>query len=986
MLSYRVLLTFLLVISITFLFAQSSQESNADALVEEEEYEVAAKIYGELKNGLFIKKSFKDALRVLVKQGIALQNSGDDATSIQILKDGLSQIEGKVVKDSTYALAYHKLAVAYYGENNFRAAINNWKEAIRIREKIFSSSHLSIVKANRNIGTSYINLEDINSAEKYLKTALDLNVRKTVADSILLAKTYKDLGAVSLKEEDLKQAESYLLSARDLFYILYKGEPWEYARIYEQLINLYILRDDYEQMKLYANNILKDYSKMDESEYYDEDYEFIANAYSNLALSQELAKEYQKAEKSYQKSILINRKITDRDYELGNCYNNLAVLYKNTNQSEKAIKAINRAIDLYTKAQDEISRAEALDNKAEIYLSINQPQQAIQYIEEAIGIITPNDSKLVAEKPLLASLLADKVRVLQALSVKENRKENLELAAETSERIMQLFDEIRQGFQSDASKSFLSKKAKIIIAQNIQIELDLYKLDEDRKHIEKAFELSERSKSLILLDALGEAQAKKTTNVPTALVQRENRIKKSIADIEKELFAKDSETLALQNSLILLNRELEKITDTLEQNYPAYFEAKYAQSTFNLSKFQSNLEGNVLAYFMDESIIYAFVLSNESIEVTALPKSKNLSNSIRTFRESIYGGFVEGRSSQKTQRTNAKQYAASAYSLYEQLIKPVEDKIKTNEQLLIIPDGILGYIPFDALLTQKVEKGDLFGIHPYMINDYQISYCYSLALLEEMRNKVHQNSNASFIAFAPMFEEKDKSVAYNRSDLSALDYNVPEVEALNELFKGEIFKNETATEDNFNIHAPNYQLIHLATHGKANDKSGDYAYLAFTEQKDNMENEFLYNRDLYNIQLNADMVVLSACETGIGELQKGEGIISLARGFSYAGAKSIVTTLWSINDEKTKELMLNFYTQLKDGKSKDAALRQAKLNFIEKYSHNANPFFWAAFIPIGDMESIRFSSSTICVYIIGFALLLLGFLLYQKNKRNKTRT
>ena len=114
--------------------------------------------------------------------------------------------------------------------------------------------------------------------------------------------------------------------------------------------------------------------------------------------------------------------------------------------------------------------------------------------------------------------------------------------------------------------------------------------------------------------------------------------------------------------------------------------------------------------------------------------------------------------------------------------------------------------------------------------------------------------------------------------------------------------------------------------------------------------QFLYNRDLYNLTLNAEMVVLSACETGIGELQKGEGIISLARGFSYAGAKSIITTLWSINDEKSKELMLSFYSNLKEGQTKDAALRQAKLDFIHKYSHRAHPFFWAAFIPIGDMS------------------------------------
>ena len=163
-----------------------------------------------------------------------------------------------------------------------------------------------------------------------------------------------------------------------------------------------------------------------------------------------------------------------------------------------------------------------------------------------------------------------------------------------------------------------------------------------------------------------------------------------------------------------------------------------------------------------------------------------------------------------------------------------------------------------------------------------------------------------------------------------------------------------ATKETFEKIVGDYRIVHLATHGKANDKIGDYCFLAFTEQKDSLQNELLYVRDIYNLSLNADLVVLSACETGIGELKRGEGVISLARAFAYSGAKSLITTLWSVNDKSTMQIMEGFYRQLKKGASKDAALWKAKQVYLEKSKHEqAHPFFWSAFIPIGDMQAVK---------------------------------
>jgi len=159
--------------------------------------------------------------------------------------------------------------------------------------------------------------------------------------------------------------------------------------------------------------------------------------------------------------------------------------------------------------------------------------------------------------------------------------------------------------------------------------------------------------------------------------------------------------------------------------------------------------------------------------------------------------------------------------------------------------------------------------------------------------------------------------------------------------------------------APNYQIIHLATHGKVNIQYPDYSYLAFQEVKDSLENELLYIKDIYGLQLKADLVVLSACETANGTLAEGEGIVNLARGFTYAGASAVVSTLWKISDIATANLMEEFYRGLKNGQPKDIAMAKAKNHFLETTSSQfAHPFYWAAFVLIGDSAPISLPQSS----------------------------
>ena len=272
----------------------------------------------------------------------------------------------------------------------------------------------------------------------------------------------------------------------------------------------------------------------------------------------------------------------------------------------------------------------------------------------------------------------------------------------------------------------------------------------------------------------------------------------------------------------------------------------------------------------------------------------------------------------------------------------------------------MNYIPFEALLIERNDKPFRFKVHKYLLDEHQISYAYSASMLWEMQEKIHKKPPPkNLMAFAP-FTTHDTTILADitvldttddtRAVLKPLPASGQEVANIAALMQGQAYYDSAATEPLFTQLAPQYRIIHLSTHVKANDKMGDYCYLAFSVIKDSIENEKLYARDLYNIRLNADMVVMSACETGIGELQRGEGMISLARAFTYAGAKSIVTTLWQVTDEESKTLMIDFYKFLNKGYNKADALRRAKLRFIKRT--NPNPFYWAGFIGMGDMRKL----------------------------------
>lgn len=393
--------------------------------------------------------------------------------------------------------------------------------------------------------------------------------------------------------------------------------------------------------------------------------------------------------------------------------------------------------------------------------------------------------------------------------------------------------------------------------------------------------------------------------------------------------------------------------DSIQQHYPESYRLRYATEPLRPEQVQAELlapEQGLVQYFVGEDNIFVFVISREKAAMHRLPKGEGFEDAVHAFRESIYSW------SQFREDTLGRQYADLAYQLYQKLVEPVAPQLP--ERLIIIPDGLLEHLPFVALLLEPVGPGSLpYSSYPYLIRKYQLSYAHSARLLREMKAGRRQAPRPWVLAFAPSFQNapgQDSSLAVRRSSLGKLTGNTTEVQAIKRLWRTRICKGQDATRERFLADAPHYGILHLATHAKANDEEGEYSYLAFTELPDTIQNELLYAKDLYSLRLNADMVVLSACESGVGELRRGEGVISLARGFAHAGARSLATTLWRVSDQESARLMGLFYEQLKEGRAKDEAMRNAKLQFLAQSGPElAHPFFWAAFTLTGDMAPLE---------------------------------
>lgn len=808
------------------------------------------------------------------------------------------------------------------------------------------------------------------------------------ANSPDVAKTYIYIGHIERRRGNHDAALANYEKGR---VILFMKEEKDVAEI----INLYMgMGSSYRYLKEFTRSLDYSFEALKLSkEKYGADYYRVGFLYNNIANTYDDKEDFDSALKYYGLSKdILEKSFADDSKNLSNVYTNYGEALAKSGHYDDAQAYYEKAISIQETSENNRSPHLILGliHLGDLFALKNSPEQAVPYYERAIEVtgmeaLEEQYFSNVNSPEDCITAMAGLGKVSNLLYERTNKEEHLIRARKVLGLANKYIEYLKGNFKDAGARNVLMYNSYPVYEQAIAIALNTRQ--KRKENLREAFAFSEKSRNNLLREAVQDAAAKKFAGIPDSLLIEEKRIKKELLEVEKRRFDaankkdKRSKIARLEEQILDLKNKYARLVATFETEYPAYYDLKYAVSTASIDEIRADiLQPNqaMLEYFVGDDMIFAFVITKDQFQVFNIDKNFALEDSVRAMRKSIFEWRPRGEDAAKSLET----YQSTASFLYDRLMRPFEHILP--EKLIIVPGGVLGYLPFEALLEKRPQSGDGFAQYSYLIHKKQISYAYSATLLKEMLKNT--NTGREVLGFAPSFGQYNRdSLPENLPYLKGLDNNIKEVEAIQKLLGGRVFKGEDATLQSFLEIAPLYKILHLATHGKANDKADDYSYLAFSYIIDTLDNELLYAGNLYNTELRADMVVLSACETGIGDFQQGEGILSLARGFSYAGAKSIVTTLWSIDDKSSLEIMVNFYSNLEDGDRKDFALRKAKIDFINNNSRRAHPIYWAAYIPIGNMEVIAIGRDSYWYwYVLGISILgVFGFLFVRWRDSQK---
>lgn len=861
---------------------------------------------------------------------------------------------------------YNVQTSIYYGLDEYDKALKSNLIRISLLEKTPSIYLLDLAYEYNNLATIYSSLKDYNNSLDYYLKALNIiessdNYSKTESATLIC-----NIASTHLKLENFKEAKE--ASLKSISYLDLSNEKnkdilGDYINNYHQLFSCY----NY-------------FEQLDSSEYY------------------------------LKKALDLNQNFPYRITTTYINYSNLFLAQKKYSDAKKyALKSITKGLEAYGTKSEFISGAYNI--LSDINRAQNNYEEALTNTQKALETISINFSNpkgvenpeliKVLNKGELLSTLRRKLTILKQLYQQESPLVTADNIFATAKLIAEALEQMNRKMKNINSKrDFLTKQA--IPSFEAAISSALYVADKtgNKEYINEAFMLSERSKSMLMADAMQGAMASTLGGIPDSLLRKLDELQEALANAEKQRFdAKNVGDSAAEKEADALvfdaKHQLNLLEHNLEEQYPKYQTLKMKSSVASVTDIQGTLDSNTtfIEYFEGDSSIYAFVITKYDVSVSIIPKEKNFKFQVLNFQKSLMNIDAFYKQPGLVYNTFIQQ----SHDFYQKLVEPILQKNQTK-RLLIIPDGVLSYLPFEVLLQESIpllkqgtNEGVDFSKLPYLIRDYTISYNYSGTMLIAQQAKKEPLSDANILALAPSYTStispdwREKRILNLRKLLVDLPGAVDEVSDLEGAYLGQFYYGKEATEAVFKKEASTHGVLHLAMHGWVDQKNPEYSGLILTENQTKDEDNILYSYEIKQLELQAKLVVLSACETGLGKYQRGEGVVSIGRSFMYAGVPSLLMTLWSLNDHSGSVIIEQFYKNLSEGMEKDEAIRQAKLYYLDNQaSKYAHPYMWAAFVQVGDYSNIKINSKSYWnYYIIGTVVFLLVLLLTFFKTRKK---
>ncbi len=617
----------------------------------------------------------------------------------------------------------------------------------------------------------------------------------------------------------------------------------------------------------------------------------------------------------------------------------LGQIYASDGNYERALHyqelALKEYINMFGQKHPEVANTYFLI--AELHLELGNYKDAVYAYQQSIyANLQEQEFSSFRDSPslikyfhadYLLSALLGKAKALEVLHVEQTLKPNdLRAALDTYILADSLTNEIRKVRFTENDKIRLNDISRSIYDNGIRISLILGDQPfQKQRFAERALAFCERSKSSVLLEAIQETKAKSFAGIPDDLISLEDSIKEQIAFYQQQV-SKGENLEVNQAGLFTYQQQHRDLVNKLENEYPRYYELKYQPSVFDGATLMDALDPYqaVISYYIGNEQIYIFLVTKDQISVIEKEKDAFFQQNLSGLRNAI-----------KFRIENTLNFESK--SLYRLLVPQIPENIS---ELIIIPDGILNTIPFEVLRNPETDN--------YLVEDYAISYDYSATLLLQRREFSDGiASGKEILLIAPVNFEKQTTKLF---DLPA---SRDEVRDIDFLFSTNSWNVESRTMDEATETMvkerplSDYRYLHFATHGLVNESRPELSQLFL--YPDSVNDGNIYSGDIYNLKVQAELVCLSACETGLGRIEKGEGIVGLSRALLYAGAQNLLVSLWQVADQSTSQLMIEFYRQhlffdhLSDF---NLALREAKKTLIRSENYN-EPYFWAPFILVG---------------------------------------
>jgi CHAT domain-containing protein len=828
----------------------------------------------------------------------------------------------------------------------------------------------------RGVGFTYFRQSDYPQALRYYEQALGL--AREFADKGAEGRYWTDIASVHLSRGNFAEAVEFHKRALDISEEV--GDRYNQSVALQNIGDIYWTTGDFSKALEYLHQSLKINR---ESGFKGNE----AGCLNDIGLIHEATGDFAKALEYYNLALRMWRESGDKSGE-GVGLNNISNVYARQKDYAGSLSYLEQAIRIARETGNKRAVANRLNNAALAQGKMGNYKAALSLSEEALkmcreigsrdlevlallnaGYIHTKLDQPAAARPVLEQALSlgqaiglhnSVWRAYSHLGEAWERLGDMENALANYRKSIEAIESLRGQLQMEEQKAgFLGSRIEVY-ERAANVLFSSHQKNPRAGFDRECFALVERARARAFLDSLEEAKINLRAGLTPEQRDEENGIRKAISAFHTEL---------LKPGLTEVKREelLEKL-EAAETDYALYiqrmrrenqaFTRLVSPETASLEDVQAVLPDDqtaLIEYFIGDQISLLFCLTKGEFFIAPLPDGKTLLEKAVDYTKLL------------SKKGGGKfQAQAAGRSLYQELLGPVAGRIASAKRLIIVPDESLHYLPFEALVRDSLEQADGQDSQSrFLARDYRVSYAPSASSLISLLERGQEaEPQRMLLAFAdPVYELGQTPRKQLSSDellrefylaqgfeLYSLPHTGEEIKKISRILRAgskDIYTREKAKEEKLKeISLHDFKIIHFATHGLLDERAAMKSALVLSLDEDPREDGFFQAREIWHSRFNAELIVLSACQTGKGKLERGEGVSGLARAFLHAGARCVLATLWNVNDKATSEFMGYFYEYLMQGKSQDDALQLTKIRMMtSRYDH---PFYWAGFVLNGD--------------------------------------